>query len=60
MMFAASADLFYTESWLSLIDFLQTSQATATVVEVFLYAKSGSIKDLIKRFPACSRKLPRV
>lgn len=42
---------FYTECWLFLIDFPQTLQFTGHRVEVFPYAKSGSIR----RFPACTR-----
>lgn len=44
-----NADQFYTQCWLFLIDFLQTSQVPG--VEVFLCAKSGSIR----RFPDCTR-----
>lgn len=49
MMLVVNADQFYTQCWLFLIDFLQTSQVPG--VEVFLCAKSGSIR----RFPDCTR-----
>lgn len=49
MMLVVNADQFYTQCWLFLIDFLQTSQVPG--VEVYLCAKSGSIR----RFPDCTR-----